>query len=270
MNMGILYSDQGKLKEAEEMLLRALHGFGEALGAKHTSTLLTVNNLGLLFFNQGKLKEAQEMCVRAVEGYEETLGAKHTSTLDSVVNLGNVYKDQARTYHILEMKSRLRLSSPITTGQYGSHKQILPLILDLCSRYPLRDTSLLGIVGRVLLWTGDRENAQLAFQNQVMKTGDVWSHGRTQCDCCKETLTLDTGRFVCMACSDVDFCEACHREYDILDTIHEATNGCTGHQFLAVPQPDPYPTVSSNNERLSAWMRQMISHHPVASGVERT
>ena len=54
-NLGILYSGQGKLEEAEQMYLRALAGYEKALGPDHTSTLGTVNNLGMLYRNQGKL-----------------------------------------------------------------------------------------------------------------------------------------------------------------------------------------------------------------------
>ena len=48
-SLGMLFSDQGKLAEAEAMYTRALQGKEEALGPKHTSTLSTVNNLGLLY-----------------------------------------------------------------------------------------------------------------------------------------------------------------------------------------------------------------------------
>ena len=48
-DLGILYRQQGKLKEAQEMFERALEGYEEALGAKHTSTLLAVKNLGILY-----------------------------------------------------------------------------------------------------------------------------------------------------------------------------------------------------------------------------
>jgi tetratricopeptide (TPR) repeat protein len=57
-NLSLLYSDQGKLKEAEEMCQRALAGKEKALGPDHTSTLTVVNNLGVLYSDQGKLKEA--------------------------------------------------------------------------------------------------------------------------------------------------------------------------------------------------------------------
>jgi tetratricopeptide (TPR) repeat protein len=151
------------MKEAEEMYLRALRGKEEAWGAKHTSTLETVNNLGNLYWKQGKIKEAEEMYLRALRGFEEAWGAKHTSTSNTVNNLAGLYYDQARISYVMDMKSRLRLPSHAITGRYGSDKQVLPLIIQLCSRYPLTNTSLLGVVGRVLLCTGDRENARLAF-----------------------------------------------------------------------------------------------------------
>jgi tetratricopeptide (TPR) repeat protein len=54
-NLGLLYSDQGKLEEAEGMYQRALAGKEKALGRDHTSTLDTVHGLGLLYSAQGKL-----------------------------------------------------------------------------------------------------------------------------------------------------------------------------------------------------------------------
>jgi hypothetical protein len=48
-NLGILYADQGRHKDAEMMYNRALAGFEKAWGPEHTSTLNTVNNLGLLY-----------------------------------------------------------------------------------------------------------------------------------------------------------------------------------------------------------------------------
>ena len=59
--LGLLYLNQGKLAEAEQMYQRALQGREKALGAEHMSTLDTVNNLGILYRNQGKLAEAEQM-----------------------------------------------------------------------------------------------------------------------------------------------------------------------------------------------------------------
>ena len=48
-NLGVLYKDQGKLKDAEEIFQRVLVGYKKALGLDYTSTLATVSNLGLLY-----------------------------------------------------------------------------------------------------------------------------------------------------------------------------------------------------------------------------
>ena len=58
-NLGDLYSDQGKLAEAEKMYQRALDGYEKAWGPEHTSTLDTVNNLGLLYKDQGKPADSE-------------------------------------------------------------------------------------------------------------------------------------------------------------------------------------------------------------------
>jgi len=50
-NLGVLYADQGKLAEAEEMYARALAGKEKALGPDQISTLKTVNNLGISYAN---------------------------------------------------------------------------------------------------------------------------------------------------------------------------------------------------------------------------
>ena len=44
-NLGLLYNDQGKLKEAKEMYQRALKGKEKALGPEHTSTMKIAGNL---------------------------------------------------------------------------------------------------------------------------------------------------------------------------------------------------------------------------------
>ncbi len=65
-SLGYLYSDRGKLDEAEKMYQRALQGYEKAWGPEHTSTLDTVNNLGLLYADQGKIDKAEKMYDRAL------------------------------------------------------------------------------------------------------------------------------------------------------------------------------------------------------------
>ncbi|KAF2025710.1 hypothetical protein EK21DRAFT_75787 [Setomelanomma holmii] len=105
-NLGLLYADQGKLAEAEQMYVRALRGKEAALGHEHTSTLSTVNNLATLYYNQGKLAEAEQMFLRALRGYKAALGPEHTSTLHTVNNLGILYKNQGKPTEAEQMYLR--------------------------------------------------------------------------------------------------------------------------------------------------------------------
>jgi hypothetical protein len=51
---------------------RALRGYENALGAKHKSTLMTVNNLGNLYREQGKLAKL---------GWEQALGQENIKAM---------------------------------------------------------------------------------------------------------------------------------------------------------------------------------------------
>ncbi|KAB8231567.1 Pfs, NB-ARC and TPR domain protein [Aspergillus alliaceus] len=94
--LGNLYSNQGKLKEAEQMYQRALAGSEKALGPDHISTLEIVNNLGVLYKDQGKLKKAEQMFQRVLVDNEKALGPDHIFTLGTVNNLGIIYSDQGK------------------------------------------------------------------------------------------------------------------------------------------------------------------------------
>ncbi|KND93937.1 Kinesin light chain [Tolypocladium ophioglossoides CBS 100239] len=104
--LGNLFADQGRLKEAEEMYMRALAGREKALGRDHLSTLDTINNLGFLYSKQGRLKEADEMYMWALAGREKALGRDHLSTLDTINNLGLIYSDQGKLKEAGEMYVR--------------------------------------------------------------------------------------------------------------------------------------------------------------------
>jgi tetratricopeptide (TPR) repeat protein len=114
--LGMLYVDQGKLAEAEEMYQRALQGKEKALGPEHTSTLETVNHFGSLYRVQDKLAEAEEIYQRALQGREKILGPEHISTLDSVHNLGCLYRDQGKLAKAEEMYQRALLGTEKALG----------------------------------------------------------------------------------------------------------------------------------------------------------
>ena len=75
-NLGILYSNQGKLDEAEKMYERALRGYEEALGhenvEKYRPALNTIVNMGDLYTKRGDFAKAQRMFARAL-GFQNIL-----------------------------------------------------------------------------------------------------------------------------------------------------------------------------------------------------
>lgn len=105
--LGILYSDQGKFREAEAMYKRALESYEKALGHDHISTLGIINNLGIIYKDQGKLGEAEAMYKRALEGYEKALGCDHISALDTAYNLGILYRAQSKPKEAEAMYKRV-------------------------------------------------------------------------------------------------------------------------------------------------------------------
>jgi tetratricopeptide (TPR) repeat protein len=109
-SLGNLYSDLGKLGEAEKMYKRALQGREKALGPEHTSTLSTVNNLGNLYADQGKLGEAEKMFERALQGYEKALGHERVNTyipaLNAIENFAMLYVEIGRADKARDMYSR--------------------------------------------------------------------------------------------------------------------------------------------------------------------
>ena len=105
-SLGYLYTNQGKLVEAEQMFQRALQGKEKAWGPEHTSTFDTVNNLAILYADQGKLAEAEQMFQRALQGKKKAWGPEHTSTFDTVNNLANLYKIQGKLAEAEQMYQR--------------------------------------------------------------------------------------------------------------------------------------------------------------------
>ena len=53
-NLGLLYRDQGKLAEAEQMYQRALLGLQNSSGSEHPSTMIIMNNMKTLDLGNGK------------------------------------------------------------------------------------------------------------------------------------------------------------------------------------------------------------------------
>ena len=167
--LGLLYWNQGKMKEAEDMYLRALTGKEKAWGPEHTLTLNTVHNLGLLYSNQGK-KEAEDMYLRALIGKEKAWGSEHTSTLNTINNLGNLYLDQGKIKEAEDMYLRALIEREKAWG--SDHTSTLGTINNLGNLYSdqgkmkeAEDMYLRALVGYEKAWGPDHTSTLDTINN---------------------------------------------------------------------------------------------------------
>ena len=131
-SIGNFTSNHGRLKEAEEMYLRALTE-NKGDGGADTATFKIINNLGLLYEKQGNMEKAEEMYLRALAGKEKVEGDDIASTLETVHNLGVFYKSQGKTANAQELFLRALTGKEKNLGIH--HRSTLKTIHQLGTLY---------------------------------------------------------------------------------------------------------------------------------------
>jgi len=167
ITFGVFYSDQGRLKDAEMMLNRALAGIERVFGPEHPATLATVNTLGNLYSDQGRLEDAEMMYNRALAGCEKALGPEHTITLNIVNNLGILYFDQGRLKDAEMMCNRALASKEKVLGP--GHMSTLNTV---------------NTLGNVYANQGRLEDAEIIYKRALAGYENAWGPERTS------TLTI--------------------------------------------------------------------------------
>ncbi|KAK7416237.1 hypothetical protein QQX98_005308 [Neonectria punicea] len=111
-----VYMDQGRWKEAVELLLQDVTTAKRVLGTNKLSTLVYMNNLAILLYHQGQWKVAEELQLQVLEE-ERVLGATHLNTLSGKNNLVSIYHAQGR----LKEAEELGLQTfEMTKGVFGA------------------------------------------------------------------------------------------------------------------------------------------------------
>ncbi len=94
--LGDMYTYQGRLIEAEELLVIALAGHEKLHGREDIRTIATLRSLGFLCLKQGKIAEAEKTFLQTVAGSEHMYGSEDLQTLFSVYRLGQCYMLQGK------------------------------------------------------------------------------------------------------------------------------------------------------------------------------
>jgi hypothetical protein len=136
-NLGILYRNQGKLDQAEQMYGRALAGSEKTLGPEHISTLNTVHNLGNLYDDQGK-RLGKDDSLSPLNSYVLSQRDGYTSMLNHWCNeewresvsgwlVRLMFKaDNGNAYHTPHRESLIALIRDVGTAFDGSVVQRKP------------------------------------------------------------------------------------------------------------------------------------------------
>jgi tetratricopeptide (TPR) repeat protein len=107
-NLGILYADQGKLVEAEQMYERALRGYEKVHGINNVLTYIPALNtiwaFASLFEQQGNLTKARIMYSKALVGYEKVVGPNHPKSRSLRESLGALDTRTGKRWHKLLKK----------------------------------------------------------------------------------------------------------------------------------------------------------------------
>ncbi len=87
---------QGRYRDAEPLLQRALRLSQQALGSEHPSVATSLNNLAALYRSQGRYEEAKPLYQQALEMSRHLLGEAHPDVAISLNNLALLYRSQGR------------------------------------------------------------------------------------------------------------------------------------------------------------------------------
>ncbi len=306
-NLGALYTDQNKLGEAEEMLKRALQGYEKAADGEniYLSALNTISNLGRVYHLQGKPEEAEKMYHRVLQAKERVLGIDRQSTLDTVVDLAILRKSQGRLDDAEKMCQRViqsykntdtledvrarralgslyevyRLRRALFRQEVTVHQERLTnhcsdtivAVTNLCEELGAVWPPFFGILGRMLIWVGEDDDAAIGLQHQIHPLGSRPEICGPACDGCNmQFISASMERFVCRTCEDVDLCDKCYKGYQQGTFIpQETAKNCKAHLFITVPRQEGgnlRSGSSSPNASLKQWLTAVRTHHQTASG----
>jgi len=105
--IGTVYREDGKLSQAEPLLIRAMNGLRAARGAEDPRALAATHIMTHVYYSQGKLIEAEALLLSLREAYDRAQGTDGPETLDVTNSLAVVYEAQGK----FEQAERLLLDA---------------------------------------------------------------------------------------------------------------------------------------------------------------
>ena len=132
-NIGLVYHDEGRSKEAEELFKQVMEMKKRGLGEEHPDTLTSIVNLASTYRKQGRWKVAEELFEQVIEMRKRVLGEKHPETLTSMAYLASTYWDQGRWKEAEELEVQVMKMRKRVLGE--EHPETLTDMANLASTY---------------------------------------------------------------------------------------------------------------------------------------
>lgn len=85
-NLASVRTIQGRLREAEELVVQVNEVCLRVLGPRYPDTLTSSATLASIYHDQGRLKEAEELEINVMEMSIGVLGMEHPDTITSIEN----------------------------------------------------------------------------------------------------------------------------------------------------------------------------------------
>ncbi|MDH6259332.1 CHAT domain-containing protein [Bradyrhizobium sp. BR13661] len=106
-DLGNLYLDAGRLRDAEATMRRALAVTRARSGDAHPNVAATMGNLATVLEHEARYAEAEKLNQQTLQVYERIYGANHPTTAIALNNLANVYSAQGRNEAAAGLQERV-------------------------------------------------------------------------------------------------------------------------------------------------------------------
>lgn len=194
--------------------------------------------------------------------------SSRTTVLDQLLDQRDLFGRTPFDYVISNFpQSDSKLSKGIS-DLLGQHRHIYDTVSDLKKDYEIPDRRF-DSLGKQFVFAGDDEDAIFAYQRQITWFQDkgkrIPIHDLVACDSCGTDSGMQSSRYVCRICVDIDLCDKCHENFT--RGIYSGRT-CRMHKFLCVLLPamseeEQGAATSVNKDQVDTWLADLEERYTI-------
>ena len=136
-DLAMIYSLQGRRKEAEELHQRVVDRDKRLFGSEHPHTLIGMANLATTYAEQKRWEDAEQLETHVIEIYKKVFGTDHPITLTIMNNMALTYSKQRRWTEVERLQRQVMETSKRVLG--AEHLDTLRCMTNLALTYGEQD-----------------------------------------------------------------------------------------------------------------------------------